>query len=379
MAGTQLNIISSCARSPYFPCTRDRVTIYGEGSGRITPLSLGLDKTEEYWILRKSVGLYDVPERPVEITGGDSVRFLNRVFTRPVETLSINRGRYALLCHQRGGIVCDGVLFRLDDDRYWYVHADRDIYTWLVAQADGYDVSINDPHSWALQLQGPRALEVLGTCCDDGAPAKFEYFHSTQLHMGGQDVLVSRTGWTGELGFEVYNLNPGVDGPALWNHLLEAGREFGIKECGTLGMNCRRIEAGIMNYGTDMNWETTPFDMGLAQFVDLDCHDFIGRGALLKADKRARFTGFKSPEANIKWGSIVLHDGRPAGQVKALEYSPYLECGVGFVLLDNPDLMNADGLTVADRQGQERPLELTPLPFYDPKKLIPRGLETAEF
>jgi len=378
MAGTQLNVISSCARSPYFECTRNQALNYGECGGRLTPLSLGNDINDEYWMLRKSVGLFDVPERPVEITGVDSVRFLNRVFTRPTEALKVGRGCYGLLCHQRGGMVCDGVLFRLDEDRFWYVHADGDMYAWLVAQADGFKVEIRDPQSWVLQVQGPRSLEVLAKCCDDGAPENFRYFDITQVRMGGQDVLVSRTGWTGELGFEVYNLDPNVDGPALWNHLLETGREFGIKGCGTLSMNPRRIEAGILNYGTDMDWNTTPFDMGLGRFVDLDSHDFVGRDALVKAEKRARFTGFKCLEGDIKWGSAVLLDGRSVGRVKAFEHSPYLQCGVGFVLLESPDLMQQTGLTVIDREGHERSIELTPLPFYDQEKRIPRGRATLE-
>ncbi len=379
MAGTQLNIISSCARSPYFTCTQDVTVTYGECAGRLTPLSLGREKSDEYWVLRKSVGLFDVPERPVEITGKDSLRFLNRVFSRPMETLQIGRGRYALLCHQRGGMVCDGVLFRLAEERYWYVHADSDMYAWLVAHAGGYDVEIRDPRSWALQIQGPRALDVFARCCDGGGPENFGYFHSTMVRMGGQDVLVSRTGWTGELGFEVYNLNPDVDGPALWSHLLDAGREFGISACGTLSMNPRRIEAGILNYGTDMDWDTTPFDMGLGRFVDLDSHDFVGRDALLQADKRARFTGFKCLEGVIRWNSTVLLDNCSVGRVRAFDHSPFLQCGVGFVLLDSPNLMDRAVLTIVDRMGHERPVELTPFPFYDPEKRIPRGLDTAKF
>ncbi|MGB0383929.1 MAG: aminomethyltransferase family protein [Ardenticatenaceae bacterium] len=379
MAGTELKIISSCARSPFFKCTRDRTVNYGECSGRLTPLSLGRSKVEEYWTLRTAAGLYDVPERPLEIRGPDAVGFLNRMFTRPIETLRVNRGRYALLCDHRGGMVCDGVLFRLEEQRFWYVHADGAIYTWMMAFADGYDIEIVDPNSWALQIQGPRALDILEACCDDGAPKKFRYFHCAQVKMGGQPVLISRTGWTGELGFEIYNLEPNVDGPALWTHLVESGRDFGMLECGTLGMNCRRIEAGILNYGTDMNDKTTPYDMGLGQFVELDQHDFVGRDALAGADKRTRFTGFKCPKGNIRWGSSVLQNGSRIGLVKAFDHSPYLKCGVGFVLLDSPDFMDATGLTIVDRQGQERPIELTALPFYDAKKRIPRGLETVEF
>ena len=106
--------------------------------------------------------------------------------------------------------------------------------------------------------------------------------------MGGQPVLISRTGWTGELGFEVYNMDPNVDGNALWSHLLEAGAPHGMEVLSTYSMNPRRIEAGIMNYGTDMGWDTTPFDLGLGDFVDFG-HDFVGRDALQAAEHAPRF------------------------------------------------------------------------------------------
>ena len=213
------NVFSHCARSPWYSCTWSENAFYGEYAGRIVLLSLGNDLVEEYWNLRKGVGLFDVPERPVEIRGPDSLKMLNRLFTRPVDKLRVGRGSYGLLCHQRGGLVCDGILFRIDDDCYWYVHADADVYTWLVAHAHDLDVNIRDPQSWVLQVQGPKSMEVLANACDGGAPESFNYFDIFQGRMGGQDVLVSRTGWSAELGFEVYNLDADVDGPALWDQL----------------------------------------------------------------------------------------------------------------------------------------------------------------
>lgn len=233
MAGRSLNIISSCARSPYFECTRQRTRSYGEHQGRLTPVIFDRDVDEEYWVLREAAGLFDVPERPLEIAGKDSARFLDRMFTRPVSTLGLNRGRYGLLCHHGGGIACDGVVFRLDEDRFWYVHADRDVFTWMSALSEGHEVSIRDPQSWVLQIQGPRSLEILADCCDGGTPTPFGYFHATRVDMGGEPVLISRTGWTGELGFEIYNLDPNVDGPALWKHLLETGSRHGLEPCST--------------------------------------------------------------------------------------------------------------------------------------------------
>ena len=378
MASRQLNVISHCAKSPWFSCTVNENAFYGEYADRLVLLSLGNDTIEEYWSLRKSVGLFDVPERPVEIRGEDAVKFMNRVFTRPVDRLRVGRGSYGLLCHQGGGMVCDGIIFKLAEDHFWYVHADANVYLWLVAHAVDYKVEIRDPESWVLQVQGPRSMAVLAKACDGDAPAEFRYFDAFQGRMGGQKVLVSRTGWSAEQGFEVYNMDPDVDGPALWDHLIAAGADFGMTGCSQLSMNIRRIEGGILNYRTDMDWNTTPYDMGLGVFVDLESHDFIGRDALCNANKEPRFTGFKCEGRSLRYGSLVMSGEQSVGRVTAYEISPYLECGVGFVLLDSPETMGASGLSITDRDGAECPVALVELPFYDAAKNIPRGLEPTD-
>jgi len=378
MPSRQLNVISHCAKSPWFSRTWSEDALYGEYADRLVLLSMGNDTVEEYWKLRKSAGLFDVPERPVEIRGQDAVGFLNRVFTRPLDKLRVGRGSYGLLCHQGGGLVCDGILFKLAEDHFWYVHADADVYLWLVAHAQDYKVEINDPRSWVLQVQGPESMAVLANACDGGAPEDFRYFDVFQGQMGGQAVLVSRTGWSAELGFEVYNMEADVDGPALWDHLIAAGADFDMTGCSQLSMNIRRIEGGILNYRTDMDWNTTPYDMGLGQFVDLDSHDFIGRDALRNAVREPRFGGFKCEDRQLRYGSSVMSNGKSVGRVTAYEISPYLKCGVGFVLFDSAQAMNSDGLTVSDRDGNDCPMELVELPFYDAEKNIPRGLEPVD-
>ncbi|MDH3388694.1 MAG: aminomethyltransferase family protein [Gammaproteobacteria bacterium] len=378
MPSKPLNVISHCEKSPWFSCTWNENALYGEYAGRLVLLSLGNDTAAEYWTLRKAVGLFDVPERPLEIRGRDALGFLNRMFTRPVDGLRVGRGRYGLLCHQGGGMVCDGILFRLAEDRFWYVHADNDVYLWLVAHAHDFAVEIHDPRSWVLQVQGPKSMDVLANACDGGAPAEFRYFDAFQGRMGGQPVLVSRTGWTAELGFEVYNMAADVDGPALYNHLLAAGADCGIRSCSQLSMNIRRIEAGILNYPTDMDWTTTPYDMGLGMFVDLEGEDFVGRSALVNASKESRFIGFRCESAQIRFGAPLISGGNAVGRVTAYEISPYLECGVGFARFDSPQGMRATGLVIADRDGREFPVELVDLPFYDAAKNIPRGLQPVD-
>ena len=378
MAGMILPIISSAVRSPWFKATRDLTTAYGDHEGRLTPVTFERRIAEEYRVLRTKAGIFDVPEVPLEIRGPDAGAFLDYVFTRPVSTMAVDRGRYGLMCHHGGGIACDGVVFRLAEDWFWYVHADRDVFTWLQALKPGYDVVIRDPGAWAIQIQGPISLEILDACVDGGAPEGFKYYHARQVTMGGQPVLISRTGWTAELGFEVYNMDPHVDGMALWSHLMAAGAPHGMEILSTYAMNPRRIEAGIMNYGTDMGWDTTPFDLGLGAFVDFG-HDFVGLDALQSADQSPRFSGFVTEAKDIKWSSPVFAGPDPVGRVKAFEASPTLGTGIGYVLFENADAMTADAFTVKDRTGAQHSLTLHQLPFFDPDKRIPRGLEVMEF
>jgi len=378
MVGRTLPIISSCHRSPWFKATRELTTAYGDHEGRLTPVAFARNLTDEYRVLCTKAGIFDVPEVPLEVRGPDAARFLDYLITRPVSNLAANRGRYGLLCHHGGGLACDGVVFRLAEDWFWYVHADRDVFTWMQALSQGYDIQIRDPQAWAIQVQGPTSLDILSACIDGGVPENFKYYHAAQVEMGGQPVLISRTGWTAELGFEVYNMNADVDGMALWSHLMTAGEPHGLEILSTYAMNPRRIEAGIMNYGTDMNWDTTPFDLGLGAFVDFE-HDFVGREALQQADRRPRFSGFTTAARDVKWNTLVLHNDHPVGRIKAFEVSPTLKTGIGFVLFDHPEAMAGEHMTVFDRAGVVHEIALHALPFFDPNKRIPRGLGTTEF
>jgi len=294
--------------------------------------------------------------------------------SRSVDKQRVGRGSYVLLCHKGGGLVCDGILFRLSEDRFWYVHANADVSLWLNALAADFEVEIVDPQSWVLQVQGPKALQVLANACDQEPPESFRYFDAFEGSMGGQPVLISRTGWTNEIGFEVYNMDAAVDGPALWDHLVAAGAEFGICPGSQMAMNIRRIEGGILNYATDMDWHTTPYDLGLGAFVNLDGHDFVGRDALIEADRDARFTGFKCDSEKIPYGALLMAAGQAIGRVTAYDVSPYLECGVGFALLDSAAFMGSSDVTINNRAGDPCPVELVELPFYDAEKNIPRGL-----
>ena len=199
---------------------------FGVYANRLFPLRGSCEA--EYWNLRNDAVLYDVPEKPLEIKGPDSLALLERVICRPLADLKQDRGRYAIACTHQGGMFMDGIVFKLAADRYWYVQADGDFETWLLAHSEAYNVEVNDPCSWVLQIQGPASLSVLKAATRNGVNETLGYFHAGLFSIGGQQVYVSRTGWTGEFGFEIYTRGNATDYPRLWQDLLSAGERFGM-------------------------------------------------------------------------------------------------------------------------------------------------------
>jgi aminomethyltransferase len=360
--------------SPYALAYATDDTVWGVYSGRLYALTWGDDPIEHYWALKRHAALYDVPEHPIAIEGPDAVRLLGRVFCRRIDDLVVGRARYAIACRDDGGILMDGILLRLAADRFWYVLADGDFVPWLHAHARGLDVRITDPESSIIQVQGPRAFDILAAVWDAGQARALKYFHVRECAIAGQRLLVSRTGWTGELGFELYTLDPSPDGPALWRHLLEAGAPFGLVASSLESMGIRRIEAGILDNGTDMDASMTPFQAGLGRFVEFGAGDFAGRAALERADRRACLLGIACHGGVPVAGMTIEHEGRPAGRVTTGAWSPHLGHGVGYARMAAPAAWRDAAVTLVDRAGVRLDATLLDLPFYDPDKLIPRGL-----
>lgn len=268
----------------------------------------------------------------------------------------------------------DGVLLRLDEQRYWYVLANGEFLTWLEAHRVGYHLSITDPGSWVLQVQGPRSLDVLANVLDDTPPDPFDLFSVSECRVAGEPFLISRTGWTGELGFELYSLNPGVDGAKVFQHVMSAGAPSGIVHAALDSMGIRRIEAGIMDNTGDMDSSMSPFAAGLGRFVDLDKEDFIGCEALRQSDPRSVFFGVTtSPLAPVGRHTVLL-DGRDVGNVTIAARSPYLNQVIGYVRFFDAGDWHGTGVRLRSEDGSLHPGKITSLPFYDAEKRIPRGL-----
>ncbi len=360
--------------SPFAPCYSKPDTVWGLYSGRFYALGWADDPVAKYHALRRDAVLYDVPERPIEIAGPQVNDLLARVFCRRVTNLVAGRGRYAIACRDDGGILMDGVLFRLEEERVWYVPANGEFLPWLHALAIGLEVGITDPGSFVVQVQGPRSFDVLAAVWNATDARALPYFHIRPCTIAGQRLLVSRTGWTGEMGFELYTLEASPDGPGLWNHLLEAGKPHGLVAGSLESMGIRRIEAGILDNGTDLDPSLTPWQAGLGKFVDIDAGDFVGRAALAKADPRPMLLGLASPTEVPVAGMGLWQGERRVGRVTTGAWSPQLDCGIGYARFDVPgDWLGAAVTMGADATAKAKG-KIVSLPFHDPEKRLPRGL-----
>lgn len=361
--------------SPYHDCYANAETVLGVYAGRFYAVFNGEDRADAYWTLRRKAVLYDVPEKPVQIEGPDAVPFLERILARRIGTLKQGRGRYAIACTPNGGVFMDGILFKLSDNRFWYVQPDGPLEAWLVAHSAGYDVTITDPGSRVLQIQGPASQAIMRDASDGAIDETMGYFHAGFFDLGGQQVYVSRTGWTGELGFEIYSRGAQTDCKRLWQHLTGAGAPHGMVFGSISSMEVRRIEAGILDNLTDFDMTMTPFQAGLGGFLDLDKEGFVGREALQAADRRTLLYGLKCPSVTPAMSGHILDGHETVGRVTAGAWSPFLDCGIGYVRFDRPGDWAGRSLGLRTLAGDTAPCEIVGLPFYDLEKRIPRGAD----
>ena len=342
-------------------------------NGRLTPNRLtNATDDEMYWKVRREVILRHTGELPIQISGPDAETLLNRVFTRDVGKVKPGRCSYQFACYHDGGMITDGVLLRFSADRFWMAQADGDLFNWYKAHAVGLDVRISNPNVWVSQIQGPRAFEVLAAVVDGAAPEPFRYYDCAEVSIADQPCIISRTGFTNELGWEVYLL-PDSDTAAIGEHIFSVGEQYGMIITGTPVFQARRIEAGLLNAGSDFGIDTTPFDAGLGAFVEFDDRDFAGRAALEMASRECRTWGMRVEGGVACLGRHILKDGEIIGKVCSSSYSPYQDCGVCIVRMDDPAHGPGTTVEVTATDDQLRAAELCTLPMYDTERLIPRG------
>ncbi len=368
--------------SPFHDCYANPETVMGVVAERYYEVFSGEDPIETYWALRRKVVLYDVPEKPWQIEGPDVVEFLDKIFARKIAPLKEGRGLYAIACTHDGGTFMDGILFKMAEDVFWYVQPDGHFQPWVWALSKGYDVKISDPKGRVLQIQGPNSLKVLSDLTGGAVNEEMKYFQSGYFDVMGQRLYVSRTGWTGELGYEIYSVgtNTSIDTPTdhhkLFHDVMEAGKPHGIAYGSMASMEIRRIEAGILDNITDFDHTMTPFEAGLGPFIHMDKPDFVGRDRLEGCDQRVRLLGLTCDGGTPRYGGSVTQNGVKVGHVTAAAWSPTLEKGIGYVRFDEAGEWIGEQLTVECDDDAPAACEIVSLPFFDKEKRIPRGLGT---
>jgi glycine cleavage system aminomethyltransferase T len=365
-------------KSPYFEATRRAgCSAYDIYNHMYLP-SYYDDPEKEYWALLEHVTLWDVGvERVVEITGTDALRFTNLLTCRDLHRCEPGQGKYAPIIAPHGGIVNDPVLLRVHEDRFWLCLADSDagLYARGIAWRSGMDVEIREPDVYPVQVQGKRAKDLIADLFDERVTG-LRYYWCTEAELEGIPVVVSRTGWTGEIGYEIYLRDP-ARGEDLWNLLLDAGSRYQIRP--TAPVEARRIEAGIFNYGSDMTLDHTPIEvMGMERLVEEQDEDYIGKDVLDRQRRdgvRRKLVGVEMPgeaiESELPEHRPAFHEGREVGPVTVMVWSPRLETNIGYVWM--PIDLAEPGIPIeVDVPGRGRtPARTAAIPFVDPRKEIP--------
>jgi len=371
-------------KSPYFEATkRHGCKSWGVYNHMLLP-TLYDDPVTEYWALVNDVTLWDVAvERIVEITGPDAFEIANLITCRDLTTCQVGQCKYAILTSRRGGIVNDPVLLRVDEDRFWFAVADSDalLYVKGVAALAGMDVDIDEPDVSPLQVQGPKSRDVLRDLLGD-VVAGLRYYRCTHAELDGIPLVVSRTGWTGEVGFEIY-LRDGSRGDELFERICNAGEPYGMRVIAP--SEASRIEAGIFNFGSDITrWTDTPFHLtGLEKYVELDQEAlFIGKQALREIRDGnlldRKLVGIEiGGEPMTDEGALndfwpLVEGDATVGHVTAGAWSPRLKKNIGYGWV--PIRREEPGSELeADAPRGRVPVTVVPLPFLDPNKDVPKS------
>jgi len=368
--GTQIR------KSPYFDATvRWGATGFSVYNHMYIPRDFG-NPEQNFWNLVNNAILCDVAvERQVEITGPDAAKFVQMLTPRNLSKMAVGQCKYILITNAQGGILNDPILLRLAENHFWISLADSDILLWAqgVAVHSGMDVTITEPDVSPLQLQGPQSGKIMQALFGDDI-LTLKYYWLRELELDGIPVLVSRTGWSSELGYEIY-LRDGSRGDALWERIMAAGLEFGLKPGHTSSI--RRIEGGMLSYHADADINTNPFELGFDRLVDLEMDvDFIGKAAL-KDIKAKGITRTQiglvlecAPLAGPNTRFWDIHkDDVVVGRVTSAVYSPRLKQNIALAMVDINHAVLGTSVSVMTHSG---PCEATVVerPFFDPKKII---------
>lgn len=362
-------------RTSFYPIISQFVTEYKLYNHYLKPQQF-TDPLDEYHALRTVAGLWDVTgEEVIEVTGPEALDLMNDLVPRDVETVKNNRGCFCILCNEHGGIIEDGVLIRFSPEKLWWVGGEAPTEQWIYGKALDKRVHVQSffESTHVASVQGPRSRDILQAVCAADLSSVPYYGVVPETRVCGVPVTISRTGFTGELGFDIYV--DAAQGERLYHGLWEAGRPFGMQLCGSRSMNVRRIEAAILNVGQDFDWKTTPYEANLEWMVDLRKPSFIGRDALAREAERPparRIAGLRCAGTLVPdEGDAIYRNDQRVGVVTSSTLSPTLQTGIALAMVSSSATEHGTRLMVCS--GDRRiDAEVVPLPFVDPERRLPK-------
>ena len=368
--GTQIR------KSPYFDATvKWGATGFSVYNHMYIPRDFG-DPEKNFWNLINDAILCDVAvERQVEITGPDAAEFVQLLTPRDLSKLSIGQCKYVLITNNEGGLLNDPVLLRIAENHFWLSLGDSDILLWAqgVAINSELNVTIREPDVSPLQLQGPKSIDIMKVLFGDQI-INMKYYWLIETELNGIPLVISRTGWSSELGYEIY-LRDGSRGNELWELIMEAGKQFNLQPGHTSSI--RRIEGGMLSYHADADINTNPFELGLDRLVNLDNDNkFIGKEALIKIKEKGikrKQVGMIIDSDPLKGPNTtfwpILKNNSNIGKVTSAVYSPRLKenIALGMVSIENSEIDNSFEIKMKESTNKAK---VVLKPFYDPKKQI---------
>ena len=368
--GTQIR------KSPYFDSTvKWGATGFSVYNHMYIPRDFG-NPEQNFWNLIQTAILCDVAvERQVEITGPDAYKFIQLLTPRDLSKLAIGQCKYVLITNNDGGILNDPVLLRLAENHFWLSLADSDVLLWAqgVAVNSGLNVRIKEPDVSPLQLQGPTSGKIMIKLFGEGIK-DLKYYWLREYDLDGIPLIVSRTGWSSELGYEIY-LRDGSKGNELYEKIMAAGKEYGIQPGHT--STIRRIEGGMLSYHADADIYTNPFELGLDRLVSLESDiNFVGKDALKKIKQNGttrkqvgieiHCEPLKGPNTTF-WK--IIKDNKDIGKVTSAVYSPRLKKNIALAMISIEHSGIGNKFKVTTNEGTFG-CAVVEKPFYDPKKKI---------
>lgn len=368
--GTQIR------KSPYFDATvRWGAKDFSVYNHMYIPRDFG-DPEQNFWNLVNDAILCDVAvERQVEITGPDAAKFVQMLTPRNLSKMQVGQCKYILITNAAGGILNDPILLRLAENHFWISLADSDILLWAqgVAVHSGMNVNIYEPDVSPLQLQGPKSGLIMQDLFGEDI-STLKYYWLREVELDGIPLIVSRTGWSSELGYEIY-LRDGSKGDVLWEKIMQAGQSHGLQPGHTSSI--RRIEGAMLSYHADADIHTNPFEVGMERLVDLEMSaDFVGKDALKRIQKNGiqrrlvgiEFNGEPLKGPNTTFWPVHFGDA-PVGKVTSAVYSPRLKKNIALAMVSSLHSSLGTHLSIDTKNGV-RDAVVCETPFFDPKKKL---------